>query len=64
MTIVHVLEKYNTSWGLALIVSADKTYSVGQAIISDAGERYTIHSIVPCTNPGVRNRIGLLVEVV
>lgn len=61
MTKVHVLEKFNTSFGEVLIVKDVTGLSIGDKILSNNGNAYTIKGFHAPTTPNKNTCFGIIV---
>lgn len=51
MTKVHVLEKFNTTFGNIVNIQTDEIVRVGDKIIGDDGKEYVVKKIQAPTSP-------------
>ena len=56
-----IIEMYDTSFGKAVVVSANHIYKLGDQI-HIAGRDYTVKRIIMPTRPDVAKRCSLIVE--
>ena len=56
-----IVEIYDTSFGKAVVVPADRVYKLGEHI-HIAGRDYTVKRIIMPTRPDVAKRCSLIVE--
>ena len=61
MTKVNIKEKFNTSFGLILLVDNDRTFHIGDKINTDEGQ-YKIEQIKFSTKPTEDNIVSLVVS--
>lgn len=62
MTKVHVKDRFDTSFGLVLVVQAEQNIRVGGVIQDDAGNSYSIKELQFPSRPTEEDLVGLVVE--
>lgn len=62
VTMVNIIDKFDTSLGIILLTENTKNFKVGERIVCDDGCNYTISGIQMGTSPAENNMISLIVN--
>lgn len=61
MTMENIIEKYETTFGNAVVLIPSKVYAVGDEIYTKDG-KHKIKSIIPPTRPEKTGRITFIID--